>query len=211
MSETRELKKKLSLSFASKKTGVPINQLFDSWEACGLEPTKQAVVALVEYNHMVQSQHFNIIKSTFQYLYQNLAPIYGEYSPELYQAIDEVLPQIVQVDANLMLLQVQRKIDQRRGIQVSQSLQAQHFDEQRQRKMAEATPIENVQPNPLPVVEFVESPAPVMSVPPVVAAPVVSAPPLPVQAPVSESQQENSNLLNHQFGLLFAASGDAGQ
>lgn len=107
---------KLTLSFAAEELKKPMNELLNSWEERGYRLSTKGVTALIEMNHLSNSDHFSLVSSTYHYIYRNLKKVYGENQDALYEAVDEVLSKVVQIDTSQLMSEIQRKSEEGRQL-----------------------------------------------------------------------------------------------
>lgn len=107
---------KLTLSFASEELKKPMNELLNSWEEKGYRLSTKGVTALIEMNHLSNSDHFALVSNTYHYIYRNLKKVYGENQEALYTAVDEILAKVVCINTSQLMDEIQRKAEEARQL-----------------------------------------------------------------------------------------------
>lgn len=120
MTKAMKERDKLTLSFASEDLKKPMNELLNSWEERGYRLSTKGVTALIEMNHLSNSDHFSLVSSTYHYIYRNLKKVYGENQEALYEAVDEILAKVVQIDTSQLMHEIQRKAEEGRQLSLKE-------------------------------------------------------------------------------------------
>lgn len=107
---------KLTLSFASEDLKKPMNELLNSWEERGYRLSTKGVTALIEMNHLSNSDHFSLVSSTYHYIYRNLKKVYGDNQEALYEAVNDILTKVVQIDTSQLMNEIQKKSEEGRQL-----------------------------------------------------------------------------------------------
>ena len=121
MIKTAKERDKLTLSFASEDLKKPMNELLNAWESRGYKLSTKGVTALIEMNHLSNSDHFSLVSSTYHYIYRNLKKVYGDNQEALYEAVDEVLSKVVQIDTSQLMSEIQTKAEQGRQLTMQET------------------------------------------------------------------------------------------
>lgn len=108
---TEEVRDRYTISFRPKKVNKPINEMINGWRANNESPTDKIVEILIQERKLSHSSQARKFKSVFSSIYNSLIPAYEEDSPELYAALDEILNEILNINAANLFDLIQSKID----------------------------------------------------------------------------------------------------
>lgn len=112
MTKVAKERDKLTLSFASEDLKKPMNELLNNWEERGYRLSTKGVTALIEMNHISNSDHFSLVSNTYHYIYKTLKKVYGDNQEALYEAVNQVLTKVVTIDTRPLMAEIARKVEE---------------------------------------------------------------------------------------------------